>query len=135
MTVAPTASIASRIPVTLWAGRLSITTRPQARLQYLFHIRFKGQCIEPGKVISPTSPRSAIAPISVRVATALVWSVMRPSAFQCASIASCHCQITACFIDKHQILQIHGSISCQYCTRSCCSFRIPFSCMQSFFSW
>jgi len=114
--------IASRIPVTLWAGRLSITTHPRPEVGYhtFTYVLKASASVAPGKVISPTSPRSAIAPISVKLLPR--WygaSLYAPVPFS-ASIASCHCQITACFIDKHQILQIHGSISL-LCTRSCCT--------------
>src|SRR4028119_1231328 len=96
------------MPATLWAGRLSMTTHaPGQRLgtnTCVTYVLNASPSVAPGKVISPTSPRNAIAPINVRLLPRWVRSiVVRPAAFKGAGIASYHCQVGARFIDKHQI--------------------------------
>ncbi len=127
MTVAPTASITERIPVTLWAGRLSITTHAPGLLvgyQYLFHISFKGQCVTWLQAKSflqrvPVAPlhqsrsscyrvdrerRYTPWPLSGREHNAKVIAKLEPV----SSTNTKSCKFTAL-------------ISCQYCARNCCT--------------
>ncbi len=142
MTVAPTASIASRIPVTLWAGKLSmITQAPGQRLgtkTCATYVLKANPSVAPGALSS--LPPALVAPLHQSMSCC--YRVGRERRYKLWSLlgrehnAKVIAKLQPVPPFKHQILQIHGSNLLPILhSQHLHSFCISFSCMQSFFSW